>query len=214
MPVRPRWRRRLRAWMRRSSLGWWAAVALLGLVTFASVRSSLDAAAGAAAVYGSVRQVPVVVAPVAAGEVVPASAVRVVDRPGATVPSGGGGVARSWAGRTALVPLVPGEVVVASKLAPDGLRGAAALLPEGARALAVPGGPGGRPPLEVGDRVDVLVTLAEGDSVVVAESALVVWVDDEADVVTVAVPAPDAPSLASAVTTGAVTLALTGPTTP
>ena len=209
MAVRPRWRRRLRAWSRRSSLGWWCAVALLGLVTLLSVRSALAASAGVAARYGSLRAVPVVVAPVAAGEEVPAAAVVLDERPAATVPDGE--VVDDWQGRTALVPLVPGEVLLAAKVAPEGLRGAAALLPRGARALAVPSGPGGRPPLGVGDTVDLLATLAEGDTLVVAAAALVLHVDDDADTVTVAVPAGEAPTVASAIATGAVTLALTRP---
>ena len=209
MPVPPRWRRRLRAWSRRSSLGWWTAVALLSLVTLVAVRSALASTAGATARYGAPTPVPVVVEAVAAGDEVPAGAVAVESRPAATVP--GGEVAEAWDGRTALVDLVPGEVLLRSRLAPDGVRGAGALLPPGHRALAVPSGPGGRPPLHVGDRVDVLVTLVEGDSVVVAAGALVVHLDPDADTVTVAVPAGDAPALASAVTAGAVTLALTSP---
>lgn len=212
MPVPPRWRRRLRAWSRRSSLGWWAAAALLSLLTLVSVRAALAASAGFDARYGAPVSVPVVVEPVAAGDPVPAGAVVLDERPAGTVPAGE--VAGAWHGRTALVDLVPGEVLVASRLAPDGLRGAGALLPPGYRALAVPGGPAGRPPLDVGDRVDVLVTLIEGDSVVVAAGALVVHLDVDADTVTVAVPAGDAPALASAVTAGAVTLALTSPTSP
>jgi hypothetical protein len=46
---------------------------------------------------------------------------------------------------------------------------------------------------------------------VVASAALVLDVDESADTVTVAVPATDAPALASAIATGAVTLALTSP---
>lgn len=213
MPVQPRWRRRWRAWRRRSSFGWWVAAAALALLTALVVRTSLAAASAGAARYGSLRTVPVVVAPVSAGAAVPAAAVVLEERPGRTIPSGGGGPATAWAGRTALVPLVPGEVLLASKLAPEGLRGPAALLPDGDRALAVPGGPGGRPPVATGDRVDVLVTVADqgGQSFVVVAGALVLAVDDGADTVTVAVPAADAPALASAIATGGVTLALTGP---
>ncbi|HVF32151.1 MAG TPA: hypothetical protein VM933_03840 [Acidimicrobiales bacterium] len=209
MPVRPRWRRRLRAWSRSSPVRWWAVVAVLGATTLVVVRSGLVASSGAAARWGPVRAVPVVVAPVAAGDPVPAAAVVVSDRPDRTVPRGDA-VATAWAGRTALVPLLAGEVVLTSKLAPAGLRGAAALLPEGARALSVPAGPGGRPPVSIGDTVDLLVTLADtGESVVVAADAVVLFVDREADAVTIAVPADEAPAVASAVATGAVTLALT-----
>lgn len=207
MAIRSRWRRRLRAWSRRSSVGWWTAVVVLGLVTLVAVRSSLAASAGAVARYGPLQEVPVVVEAVDVGQLVPASAVLVEERPAATLPEGER--ADEWEGRTALVPLVPGEVLVASKLAPDGLRGAAALLPPGARALAVPSGAGGRPPLTVGDHVDVLATLAEGDTVLVAGAAVVLHVDDDADTVTVAVPVANAPGVASAIATGAITLALT-----
>jgi Flp pilus assembly protein CpaB len=111
----------------------------------------------------------------------------------------------------ALADLVPGEVVVRSRLAPDGRRGAAALLPEGQRAIAVPGG-AGRPPLRLGDRVDVLATLGDdsGRTVVVVTGATVLDVDDQRDLVTIAVPPDDAPSVASAVATATVTLALSG----
>ena len=214
MPVRPRWRRRLRSWLRRSSFVWWSCVTALAVVTLVVVRSGLEASAEAARRHGPGRRVPVVVVPVPAGAQVPAAAVAVEDRPAATVPLAR--LAEAWAGRVALVPLVPGEVVVASKLAPDGLRGAAALLPVDHRALAVPSGPAGRPPVAVGDLVDLLATLPDdgmggGGSFVVAEAALVLHVDDEADTVTVAVPTTDAPAVASAVSTGAVTLALRGP---
>jgi len=216
VPVPPRWRRRLRAWLRRSSFAWWMTVAALALVSTLVVRSSLDAATGAAKQYGALRTVPVVLTPVAAGGTVPEGAVALAPRPASTVPDGALAAAEGWAGRTALVPLVPGEVLLASKVAPEGVRGPAALLPEGTRALAIPSGPGGRPPLEVGDRVDVLVTLADATpddpsappTVEVAAAALVVDVDGEADAVTVAVPAGEAPAVAYAVTTGAVSLAL------
>lgn len=214
MPVPPRWRRRLRAWFRRSSFAWWMTVVALAVVSTLVVRSSLDAATGAAKHYGTLRTVPVVLSPVAAGSAVPEGAVVLAPRPESTVPNGA--VAAGWADRTALVPLVPGEVLLASKVAPEGVRGPAALLPEGTRALAIPSGPAGRPPLEVGNHVDVLVTLvdtapddpAAAPTIEVAAAALVVDVDHDADAVTVAVPAEEAPAVAYAVTTGAVSLAL------
>jgi hypothetical protein len=69
--------------------------------------------------------------------------------------------------------------------------------------------------LRIGDRVDVLATVAYESAgtdvpptLVVATAALVVHVDDTTDVVTVAVPEADAPRVAHAVVTAAVTLAL------
>lgn len=212
MPVPPRWRRQLRAWVRRSPVVWWVGVALLALTTAVVVRSSVASAAAQSARYGGLRTVPVVVRPVAAGEVVRPGALGLEPRPASTLPDApllddvGDG-----AGRTALVPLVPGEVMVASKLAPDGLRGAAALLPRGLRAVSVPGGPGGRPPANVGDRVDVLATFPDAPTSVVATRALVLALDDESDAVTVAVTADELPAVVFAITAGTVTLALTGP---
>jgi hypothetical protein len=77
--------------------------------------------------------------------------------------------------------------------------------------MAVPGG-AGRPPLRPGDRVDVLATLGDGsgETITVVVDATVLDVDDQSDVVTVAVAPEDAPSVASAVATATVTLALSG----
>ncbi len=199
MPVPPRWRRRLRARLRRSRASWWSATALLALLTFAVVRAAVPAPA--AARWHEVVSVPVVVAPVPAGAVVAADDVALEERPAATVPDGAF-TGAGWAGRTALAPLVPGEVLATARLAPDGVHGVVALLPEGTRAIAVPGGPGGRPPLAVGDRVDVLVTLPPGPdgaapaTFTVADAALVVALDREADAVTVAVTPDEAADVA------------------
>lgn len=207
-PFPPRWRRRWRAWMRRSSFAWWVGVVLVAALTGAVVRTSLARSSALLDELGPLRPVPVVVRPVAVGEVVGDGDVEVGRRPSSMIPSGITTV-DSVVGRVALMPLLAGEVVAASKLAPDGLRGAAALLPDGMRALAVPAGPGGRPPLSVADRVDVLVTVADS-TVVVAAGAVVLALDDESDAVTVAVPADEAPAVASAIATGTITLALSG----
>jgi Flp pilus assembly protein CpaB len=180
---------------------------MLALLTGGFVRSTLARSSALLDELGPMRSVPVVVRPVEVGDVVGADDVRVERRPASTVPDDVVGAA----GSVALAPLVPGEVLVASRLAPTGLRGAAALLPSGMRALSVPAGPAGRPPAAVGDRVDVLATDADLTTAVVAEAALVLAVDDESDAVTIAVPAGDAPAVASAIAGGTVTLALTAP---
>ena len=207
----PRWRRRWRAWRRRSAFAWWATALILALVTAGVVRSAVVRSSSVLDELGSLRAVVVVTAPVDVGGTVGGDHVSVARRPASMLPEGAVLVPADAVGRVAVVPLVPGEVVVASKLAPDGLRGAAALLPDGLRAVAVPAGPGGRPPLAIGDRVDVLATLVDGPTVVVAAGALVLALDDESDAVTVAVAPDEAPEVASAVTTGTITLALTSP---
>ena len=72
-------------------------------------------------------------------------------------------------------PVAAGEALVGSRLAPEGLTGIAALVPAGERAVALPVGPAARPPLQVGDRVDVLAVLAPDDLALPALPA------DEAD---------------------------------
>jgi hypothetical protein len=56
-------------------------------------------------------------------------------------------------------PIAAGEPLVAERLGAEGLTGVAALLPDGHRAVAIPTGPAGVPPVTIGDTVDVL-TLA------------------------------------------------------
>ena len=206
-PFPPRWRRRWRAWRRRSSFAWWVAAALLVLLTGGAFRASLARTSARLDELGPLRPVVVVTSGVEAGAVVSAGDVAVARRPAAMVPDGAITSVDGSVGRVAIVPLVAGEVLVATRLAPDGLRGAAALVPGGMRALAVPGGPSGRPPLAVGDLVDAVDTAG---AVVVATAATVVAVDDRSDTVTVAVPADDAPGLAAAVATGGISLALSG----
>ena len=111
--------------------------------------------------------------------------------------------------------IVEGEVISTRRLAPDGAQGVAALVPEGRRAVAVPTeGTGVR--LEVGDRVDVVPTDADGlssgsssSSGAVTTDAAVVAVDDDA--VTLAVDEADVPELAAALGRGTPVLALIGP---
>jgi Flp pilus assembly protein CpaB len=151
--------------------------------------------------------VPVARRSIRAGAVLRTSDIEFRDMPRAFLPSGT--VAARSVGRTVVVPISAGEVLLASKLAPDGLHGVAALLRDGERALAVPVG-AGTPPLELGDQVDVLATAPDGaDTVVAAHGARVVGLDDRA--VTVAIDAVDAPGVAAALAAATVTLALAAP---
>lgn len=165
----------------------------LGLATFLTVRSALAAPPDP----GPVVEVAVAARPIRAGTALGGADVRSVRLPAAALPDAGR--ARDPVGRTARVDLVPGEVLLASRLGPRGL---AALLPAGTRALAVPRA-AGTPPLEPGQRVDLL---AGGGPVVTAASVLAV--DDSGT--TVAVPEAAAPVVAEAIAAGGVTLALAG----
>jgi Flp pilus assembly protein CpaB len=195
------------------------------------VRNGLSARARAeAAAFGHLRSVPVVTRDLDAGaEIGPGD---VVSRrlPVALLPKGS--VATAPRGRVVVVPMTTGEVVLESKVAPTGLKGVAALLPEGTRALAVPVG-AGTPPLAVGNHVDLLAAFspdqaasssspsaapADGaadagssssndPSFPVAEDAVVVAVGHES--VTVAVDQDAAPAVAYAIAAGTVLIALT-----
>ena len=165
----------------------------LGVATFLVVRPALAPPPGG----GALIEVTVVARPVAAGVTLVAADVLIARLPAAVLPDAE--PAGAPVGRTARVDLVPGEVVLASRLGPRGL---AALLPAGERALAVPRA-AGTPPLEPGQRADLLA----GGQVVVT-SASVLAVDDSGT--TVAVPEPAAPAVAEAISAGTVTLALAG----
>jgi pilus assembly protein CpaB len=152
---------------------------------------------------GPMVDVPVAARPVEAGVVLAEDDLAWRRVPRGVLPAGD--VARSPDGATTLVPLAEGEVLLVAKLAPDGLRGPAALVPPGSSAVAVPAPKDGRPPLRRGDRVDVLAATDEGGAPV-ALGAPVVEVAEE--VVTVAVSAEEAPAVAFAVARGIVVLAL------
>lgn len=166
---------------------------VLGGATFLTVRSALAPSPA----EGPQVEVPVVARPVRAGTALAATDVRTTLLPASAVPDAD--PAPRPVGRTARVDLVPGEVVLASRLGP---RGVAALLPAGARAVAVPRA-AGTPPLEPGQQVDLLA-----DGGVIVSAASVLAVDDSGT--TVAVPEASAPLVAQAIAAGAVTLALAG----
>lgn len=201
--------------LRRRPLLFWSLAGTLALVTGVTISGLAGEAASQAERLGGLREVPVAARAIDAGAVLSPGDVAVRRLPAMSVPSGP--LARSPAGHATVVPLAPGEVLLESKLAPWGLQGAAALLPPGQRALAVPTGKGALT-LRRGQRVDVLVTFeaAEGGAEArteptfpVASAALVLEVGEEA--VTVAVSPAEAPRVAFAVARGTVTLALTSP---
>lgn len=193
-------------------------VAALAAATCLTVMSLVAAADEARDRWGQTRPVAVATRDLAMGDVVDSGAFEVRDLPEAVLPDGlPDGVGDPPSGAVVRHPVLAGEPIVPDRLAPDGLTGAAALVPTGWRAVAVPLGPAGAPPVVTGDLVDVLaVTAAATDGAVqgrepafaLVEQALVVDVADDA--VTVAVPGGDAPRVAWALSNGAVVLALAG----
>lgn len=197
--------------LRRRPWLFWSFAVALALLTGFTVAHILSEAASRAERLGGLREVRVAARPVDAGRVLTAADVAVRRLPAAVLPEGA--VAASPYGHTALVPLAPGEVLLEAKLAPWGVEGVAALVPQGRRALAVPAGKGGLA-LHRGNHVDVLATFDTIEentepTFPVASSAQVLDVGEES--VTVAVTAEEAARVALATARGTVTLAATAP---
>lgn len=203
-----RWRR-----LRRSPQLFWVAAAGLALTSGMVVTRMVGAVEDRARELGGLVEVPVAAGELEVGAVLDGSDVVWERLPAALLPDSV--PLEEIDGQVVSVPVVAGEVVTEAKVGGTGLSATAALIPSGRRALAVPIG-AGLPPLERGDRVDVLATFEPaGEEGVeptfpVAEGAGVVAVTD--DVVTVAVDALDAPRVAYALAMATVTLALSGAT--
>jgi Flp pilus assembly protein CpaB len=195
----------------RSPVVFWALVALLAALTATVVGGLAGRARAEAARYGSLRTVAVARHSVDPGAVLRPDDVAEERVPAAFLPEGWVRSASEVVGRTVVVPLFRGAPVLKGQVAPWGVQGVAALLPPGARAVAVPTG-GAAPKLRAGDVVDVLATLdadleaGEEPTVGVAAGALVVDVAEES--ATVAVAPDEARRIAFALTAGSVTLAL------
>lgn len=195
--------------VRRPPLRLVAAV-LLALVCGAAVLRVTDRAEAAVSRYGTEGRAWVVRDELAPGDVIGAGDVALEPRPVAFVPESA--VVEDPVGRRVSGDVAPGEVLTEQRLAGGDRRGAAALVPEGWRAVAVPAVDAALP-VEVGQRVDVIAAGAGVDGApagaVVAEDGVVVHVADDA-VVTVAVTATAATRVVAALAGGYVALALVG----
>lgn len=189
-----------------------ALVVAVGLLCGAGVAATVHQAEAARAAWGETTTVLVARRDLAAGDRLDEGSTRATEHPGPLVPP------------DALTELPPdgrlaeavyeGEILRSERIAPAGASAVAARLPAGTRAMAIPTEPGSTPPLEVGDRVDVLVALAAETSgggppgFALATDVEVVDVSEVA--VTLAMPRDAAPRLAVAFGQAAVTLALIG----
>ena len=195
------------------------AVGLLAVATGLLVTSLVASAEAARDRWGRTRPVVVATRDLSPGDTIEGSDVEVRTLPEAA--AGSTALREAPTGAVVSQPVVAGEALVGQRLAPDGLSGVAALVPAGQRAVAVPLGPMGAPPLAIGDLVDVLAVVpVAADGVAdagadtgepafpLAEDAMVVDVGEQS--VSVAVPDVDAPRLAWTLTNGSVVLALAG----
>ncbi|HWH35028.1 MAG TPA: SAF domain-containing protein [Acidimicrobiales bacterium] len=193
---------------RRPSLFWLAALVLAGITGLTMARLLAGAQAGAAR-WGELRATLVATTDLAPGTVLGPGGAEVRRLPASLVPETA--LTQPAAGEVVAEAILAGEPVVADRLAPAGLSPVAATLAPGSRGIAVPGGAAGLP-LEVGDRVDVLVTfdpdtVGDGEpTFAVARSAAVAAVGKEA--VTLSVGEDEAARVAFALTAGVVTLTL------
>lgn len=192
----------------RLALFWFAAVALAAASGVTVAHFLAQAQAGAQR-WGALRPTLVATADLPRGAVLGPGDVEIHQRPAAHLPAGA--LDSPVEGQTVAHAIHRGEVVLADRLAPEGLSPTAAALPPGRLGIAVPTGPAALP-LEPGDVVEVLVTVDPGaagagePTFPVARGAEVVGVGEES--VTLAVGAEEAPRVAFALTTGVVTLVL------
>jgi pilus assembly protein CpaB len=186
-----------------------ALAAALALAVGLTVMATVQRAEAARAAWGRGRPVVVAARDLPPGHVLEAGDTEVITLPEPAVPDGA--LSRVAEGRVVRAGVFEGEVLLGRRLAEAGLAGAAALVPEGARAVAVPVEAGSAPALAVGQRVDVVGLVAvEGapQARVLVTGAPVVEVAELA--VTVAVEPEAVPQVAAALASGTVTLALVG----
>lgn len=197
--------------LRRLPALYWILALGLAACTSVTVFRLAAAAEARARHWGTLAEVPVATSPIAPGDAVSSDDYELRQVPESLLPESA--VVTEPEGSTAVVPIWPGEFLVESKFAPAGLEGPAALLEPGERAVAVP-----RiettPPVVVGDRVDVILTLdpsAAGGppALPVARAARVLHVSEVA--VTLAVDVADAPRVAFGAAQSALSLAVTSP---
>jgi Flp pilus assembly protein CpaB len=182
----------------------WAATAGLSILAGGLTAGAVHRASQAAADWGTRREVAVATRALEPGHTIGPGDVERRSLPVVLLPDG---ALADPVGRVVVAPVVPGEVVPEARVAPEGRRGPAALVPDGHLAVAVPVD-GALPPLAPGDPVVVLGVLDPTTmrGTVLAGEATVVAVTDDA--VTVAVPVGEATAVSAAALAGPVTLAL------
>lgn len=207
----------LRSPLRRGSWrsrAYWTIAIATAVATGTIAAGVVDEGERRAAAWGPSRPVAVASHDLAAGATVQAGDVTVEVRPVGGLPDGTVAGGTELGGRVVVDRIVAGEPIVASRLAPSGMQGAAALVPAGDAAVLVPATT--HPPrLAVGNHVDLVGGVRAGvdesgrGGGVLARDATVVDVPDDGSVL-VAVPREQAAAVASAVLDGSIVIALVG----
>ena len=151
-----------------------------------AVTGSAEQARHDRARWGSMRRVVVATRDLSAGEVLDAANTGLDERPAAMVPEGA--LDALPPGRRTDVDVPAGEALLVTRLAGPRLGALAARLPDGSAGVTFPRVEV-QPELDVGDRVDVYASVSDVTgtaSARVAESALVVHVDEHSVTIAVA----------------------------
>ena len=191
----------------RSRIVIWSVALAVGWATANVVARARDEGRA----WGVRRDVVVVVRDVRAGAIVRRSDVAVRSVPMILVPPDSARTVDMVTGRATRAPLFMGQILVAAQVAGSRLSPARVLIGSGRRGMTVATGDA-RPPLRVGDRVDLIagrgVADGPGPDGVVAADAEVIDVGERS--VTVAVIESEAVVVAEATAAGALLLALRG----
>ena len=181
---------------------WRSAVltALLALGAGGIAASAVARAEATADAFGTRRSVAVATRDLLPGTRIGPGDVTWRDLPVGALPDGG--VVDEPAGRVVVATVLAGEALPPARVGPEGLQGAAALVPEGGRALAIPVELP-HPPVHVGDLVDL-----QAGPVTVARGATVVDAGEQA--ITVAVAGREVAVTAQALLDSRIVVALVG----
>jgi Flp pilus assembly protein CpaB len=195
----------IRLWFRRRSpaIAYWAFTLIVAVIAAQLVGGAVNDATS-----GQSQQVLITARPIAAGEVITASSLRVASVPMAFVPDRSTAASAVVVGRVALHPLRAGAPVDLRSLAPGASSPLAAIVGSGRRGISIstPHSPEG---LSVDDRVDVLVN-RDGDGALstAIRGARVARVDEQSVLLSVA--PTESEQLSKALTNGVATIVLVG----
>lgn len=176
--------------------------AVLGLSAALLTAGSISRAQSTARIFGATTTVAVARHELAPGTELADGDLEMRSLPIAMIPAD---PASEPLGRVAKAAIMPGEVILEARLAPDGVHGPVALLGRDRVAIAIPlDGP--TPKLQPGDVVDLLGSDSPG---ILVRGAEVIETTDEA--VTMALGREQSVLVAGALMRGPVLIALTGP---
>ena len=189
---------------------WRLLTAAVTLIVVGATLAAVRSAESARAAWTDQVLVTTTTRDLAPGEILSSDDLKEVSLPAAAVPSGASPRSvTELVGQLVRVPMVAGEVVVSARLGNEGLSPAAARLPPASRAVAIALGEA-RPPLQPGDRVDLVAAGARSATTSRTVARLVEVLDVGDQTVTVIVPVAQVPEVVVAAVDGVVVPVLAG----